>query len=69
MFLYNSLAAIREYISFVGIKFLQHEPVDFMHSVANSAPFTVAVFNLFLVLVLKRLILLKTLSHSAFEWG
>ena len=54
MFLYNSLAAIREYISFVGIKFLQHEPVDFMHSVANSAPFTVAVFNLFLVFVLKK---------------
>lgn len=51
-------------MSLDGENFLQHAPEDFTLSVARSAPFTVAVFNLFLVFVLKRLILLKTLTFS-----
>ena len=66
---YNSLLFLTRFsMSLDGVN-LSHDSSLLTHSADNKAPFTVSVFNLHLIFVLNKLILLNTLSHSALEWG
>ena len=61
---YNSLLFLTRFsMSLDGVN-LTHDSSLLTHSADNKAPFTVSVFNLHLIFVLNKLILLNTLSHS-----